>query len=396
MERYAGALHHLGVRKGDRVTIFAHNGMDYLLGLFACWRIGAIAALVNVRFADELDYYFADHEPSVVIYTHDMLDPVRRAALNTPTVRSIVCMDGPQPNAESLPDLLKADLRPPPDPADEDAIAHLSYTSGTTGKPKGACLAHEPTMRAANCIRGLCRQHRQPESLGRLKVDGQVETIDHQLSDKRKPDPERGAAVIPVFGPDPPIVRLDNGARDGQPHPHAFGFAGEERLEDLVQVVFRNSWPMIRHGEFGKVLGARALNADDAVFGRCIPHRVDPIHNKVQNDLLKLNAVAEDRKRLRCDLTDQLDLSSSSERRKKSDSFPRKIVEVEILQLERRLFQEAAQPSDDLGGASIITENILQDFVQLDDIGLRRFKDSLCRLRICQDRPKRLVDFVSD
>ena len=81
MERYAGALHHLGVRKGDRVTIFAHNGMDYLLGLFACWRIGAIAALVNVRFADELEYYFADHEPSVVIYTHDMLDPVRRAAL---------------------------------------------------------------------------------------------------------------------------------------------------------------------------------------------------------------------------------------------------------------------------------------------------------------------------
>src|SRR6266851_9544353 len=48
MERYAGALHELGARKGDRVTIFAHNGMDYALGLFACWRIGAIAALVNV------------------------------------------------------------------------------------------------------------------------------------------------------------------------------------------------------------------------------------------------------------------------------------------------------------------------------------------------------------
>jgi acyl-CoA synthetase (AMP-forming)/AMP-acid ligase II len=49
MERFAGALHHLGVRKGDRVTVFAHNGLDYLMALFACWRIGAIAALVNVR-----------------------------------------------------------------------------------------------------------------------------------------------------------------------------------------------------------------------------------------------------------------------------------------------------------------------------------------------------------
>src|SRR6516225_68012 len=76
MERYAGALHALDVTQGDRVTIFAHNGMDYALGLFACWRIGAIAALVNVRFADELDYYFADHTPTVVIYTHDMGDKV--------------------------------------------------------------------------------------------------------------------------------------------------------------------------------------------------------------------------------------------------------------------------------------------------------------------------------
>ena len=150
MDHYAGALHHLGVRKGDRVVIFAHNGMDYLLGMFACWRIGAIAALVNIRFADDLDYYFADLEPTVVIYTHDMGGPVHAAASKCSSIRALVCMDGSQPGAESLPQLLAAKLPAPPDPFDESAIAHLSYTSGTTGKPKGACLAHEPTMRAAN------------------------------------------------------------------------------------------------------------------------------------------------------------------------------------------------------------------------------------------------------
>ncbi len=152
MEDLAGALHELGVGKGDRVAVFAHNGMDYLLSMFGCWRIGAIAALVNVRFADELEYYFQDHEPSVVVYTHDMADPVRQAAATVPSIRSLVCMDGPQDGALSLPELMAGHLPAPADPGDEEAIAHLSYTSGTTGKPKGACLAHEPTMRATRCI----------------------------------------------------------------------------------------------------------------------------------------------------------------------------------------------------------------------------------------------------
>lgn len=152
VETFAGALCHLGVRPGDRVTIFAHNGMDYVLGMFACWRIGAISALVNVKFADELEYYLNDHTPSVVIYTHDMVDAVRRAAGQCAGIRSLVCMDGAQEGAESLPDLLAARFAAPADPGDETAVAHLSYTSGTSGKPKGACIAHEPTVTATRCI----------------------------------------------------------------------------------------------------------------------------------------------------------------------------------------------------------------------------------------------------
>jgi long-chain acyl-CoA synthetase len=190
MERFAGALHHLGVRKGDRVSIFAHNGMDYLIGLFACWRIGAIAALVNVRFANELDYYFADHEPCIVIYTHDMVDAVKRAAAHVGTVRALVCMDGPQAGAESLPALLQAHLPPPPDPGDDDAIAHLSYTSGTTGRPKGACLAHEPTMRAANCIAERLRITDDDISLGPTALSSSYQLVGNLL-----PPLHRGATV---------------------------------------------------------------------------------------------------------------------------------------------------------------------------------------------------------
>lgn len=181
MERFAGALHHLGVRPGDRVTIFAHNGMDYLVGLFACWRIGAIAALVNVRFADELEYYFNDHTPRLVVYTHDMGAVVRRAAATCPTLKTLVCMDGPQEEAESLPELLAANFAPPADPGDEDAIAHLSYTSGTSGKPKGACLAHEPTMRATRCIAERLRLTAQDVCFGPTALSSSYQLVANLL-----------------------------------------------------------------------------------------------------------------------------------------------------------------------------------------------------------------------
>lgn len=181
MERFAGALHHLGVRKGDRVTIFAHNGMDYVVGMLACWRLGAIAALVNVRFAEQLPYYFADHTPSIVIYTHDIGAPVRAAAAQVPSVKHLVCMDGPQEGAHSLPDLLKAAFPAPADPWDENAIAHLSYTSGTTGQPKGACLCHEPTVRASRCIAERLRMRRDDVSFGPTALSSSYQLVGNLL-----------------------------------------------------------------------------------------------------------------------------------------------------------------------------------------------------------------------
>ena len=181
MERMAGALAALGVGKGDRVTLFAHNGLDYLVAMLGAWRLGAISALVNIRFADELDYYFADHTPKVVVYTHDMHGPVRAAALRAASPPRLVCMDGPQEGAESLPDLMAAALPAPADPADEAAIAHLSYTSGTTGKPKGACLAHEPTIRAARCIGERLRIRSDDVSFGPTALSSSYQLVANLL-----------------------------------------------------------------------------------------------------------------------------------------------------------------------------------------------------------------------
>jgi acyl-CoA synthetase (AMP-forming)/AMP-acid ligase II len=190
MERAAGALHHFGVKPGDRVTIFAHNGMDYLTVMFGCWRLGVICALVNVRFADELGYYFADHEPTVVVYTHDMKEPVHTAAANAPSIRALICMDGAQEGAYSLPELMAAALPLPADPGNEDAIAHLSYTSGTTGKPKGACLKHEPTVRATRCIAERLQITAADVSFGPSALSSSYQLVGNLL-----PQLSRGAAI---------------------------------------------------------------------------------------------------------------------------------------------------------------------------------------------------------
>jgi acyl-CoA synthetase (AMP-forming)/AMP-acid ligase II len=194
MERMAGGLAHLGIRKGDRVTVFAHNGLDYLLAMLGAWRLGAISALVNVKLAADLDYYLADHEPSVVVYTHDMIEPLRAAAAKVASIRHLVCMDGPQDGAHSLPELLAAGLAPPADPWDETATAHLSYTSGTTGKPKGACLAHEPTVRACRCIAERLRIGPEDVSFGPTALSSSYQLVGNLLP------PLSAGASIQVMG----------------------------------------------------------------------------------------------------------------------------------------------------------------------------------------------------
>jgi long-chain acyl-CoA synthetase len=190
MERVAGALASLGVGRGDRVAVFALNGMDYLLAMFGAWRLGAIAALVNVQYADRLDYYVNDCTPKVLVYTGTHQEAVDHHRPNLGSVQHYLCMDGAAEGALSWPDLLEAAPPAPPDRAEETDVAHLSYTSGTTGDPKGACLAHEPTMRATRCIAERLRVQASDVSLGPTALSSSYHLVANLL-----PALHRGAEV---------------------------------------------------------------------------------------------------------------------------------------------------------------------------------------------------------
>ena len=151
-EKVAGALWELGVRKGDRVGIFAHNGLDYIMAMFGAYRIGAISCHINVLQAEDVAYFAQNATPKVLIYTHDMFPVIDKNRAAMPSIEHYLCMDGEQEGAQDWNAVVAAAGKAPEVEVTADDGAHLSYTSGSSGAPKGALLAHGPTARASHCI----------------------------------------------------------------------------------------------------------------------------------------------------------------------------------------------------------------------------------------------------
>jgi fatty-acyl-CoA synthase len=146
---YANALLELGVRPGDRVGILMYNSVEYWLAYFAITRLGAIAVRLNFRLGPaELQYGIADSGATVLLGDPDLLERLSelRPALG---VRHYVAFDraGRGPTWALPWDVLEAgsEAEPPVGLPDAGDGAMIMYTSGTTGRPKGALWSHGTT-----------------------------------------------------------------------------------------------------------------------------------------------------------------------------------------------------------------------------------------------------------
>ena len=112
-DKAAGMLAGLGVKKGDRVAIFANNGLDYVIAMFGIWKIGAISTHISVLQKDHLDYFVHDSSPCVLIYTGEHHDEVANLKEKMPEIKHYICMDGARDFALGWSDqLLAAPCRP--------------------------------------------------------------------------------------------------------------------------------------------------------------------------------------------------------------------------------------------------------------------------------------------
>jgi acyl-CoA synthetase (AMP-forming)/AMP-acid ligase II len=140
--RVAAGLLARGVRCGDRVALLVDNRIEFVVTLFAAARIGAIAVPISTREqAPGLAYMLAHCAAIVVVHEAD-LGPLLPAAAELPALRSRVSVGGACAGSEDFSALMADGPAPEPAGVGEEDTAAILYTSGTTGRPKGAMLTH--------------------------------------------------------------------------------------------------------------------------------------------------------------------------------------------------------------------------------------------------------------
>jgi malonyl-CoA/methylmalonyl-CoA synthetase len=138
--RLANAMAARGVKPGDRVAVQVEKSVPALTLYLACLRFGAVYLPLNTAYTPaEIEYFVGDSEPALVV-----CDPARRDAI-APMAEAagavVETLDGA--GQGSILDLAAAESHAFPTAlVEEDELAAILYTSGTTGRSKGAMLTH--------------------------------------------------------------------------------------------------------------------------------------------------------------------------------------------------------------------------------------------------------------
>lgn len=146
----SNALDHLGIKMGDRVAILHENTHEFLEAYLAAAHLGVILVPLNHRLAPkELNMILEDSQAHLLISQEGFREKVNKVRERGSVLEKVIWTgldqgSGGEKDAayESL--LARHSTEPPqPRPIQDDHVAHLYYTSGTTGRPKGVMLTHK-------------------------------------------------------------------------------------------------------------------------------------------------------------------------------------------------------------------------------------------------------------
>ncbi len=142
--RLASAIQRAGISRGDRVVILQHNCPELLESIFGIFKAGAVAVPVNSRLhPKEYAYIIADSGAKAVIFTGEFAAGLASVRSEIPSAGLYICIGDSPPFAQNFEVFLTSgDVSFEDELQQAGDIAWLFYTSGTTGKPKGAMVTH--------------------------------------------------------------------------------------------------------------------------------------------------------------------------------------------------------------------------------------------------------------
>ncbi len=136
----AAAMESMGVKLGDRVAVQIEKSAEAVFLYLACIRMGAIYLPLNTAYSlSELKYFSKDAEPRLFVATPDTAATIERV-LNDDQVLLTLDQNGRGSLAEKTEAATDTGLIAPVEAND---VASIVYTSGTTGRPKGAMITHQ-------------------------------------------------------------------------------------------------------------------------------------------------------------------------------------------------------------------------------------------------------------
>ena len=159
-------LYDLGVRELDKVALWLPNCPEFVYAFFAILRLRATVVPVNTMLKrEEAKFILEDSRAKILICSIDKIDDSQNILSRLQSLRHLISLPAPRrpaafPGAEAILDFKHLVRNGPELDRDieikADDLAEIVYTSGTTGRPKGACLSHKNLVsNVRDCVKAI-------------------------------------------------------------------------------------------------------------------------------------------------------------------------------------------------------------------------------------------------